>query len=132
MIELDTSFLIDYFKGVEETKHLVESEDDVAITAITYHEIKTGLKRKKVKKEETFFRRFFSRIPVLDFDIKAAEESSSIAAKLLAIGREINVLDILIAGIAIANGAERIITADEDFLEIEKVSDLEVVLYSSV
>jgi len=129
MIVLDTSFLIDYFKGVEETKRLVESNDDVAITTITYHEIKTGLKRKKVKKEELFFRRFFSRVPILDFDTRAAEESSSIAAKLLAVGREINVLDIMIAGIAVANGAEKIITADEDFLEIEKVSDLEVVLY---
>ncbi|AEA46438.1 PIN domain-containing protein [Archaeoglobus veneficus] len=129
MIVLDTSFLIDYFKGVEETKHLVKSNDNVAITTVTYHEIKTGLKRKKMKKEEMLFRRFFSRIPILDFDIRAAEESSSIAAKLLAIGLDINVLDVLIAGIAIANGAEKILTADRNFLEIEKVSDLEVVLY---
>jgi len=108
---------------------LIKNNDDVAITTITYHEIKTCLKKKKVKNEDKFFRRFFSEIRILDFDVRAAEESSNIAAKLLAIGREINVLNILIAGIAIANGAEKIITSDEDFLEIEKVSDLEVVVY---
>ena len=129
MIVLDTSFLIDYFRGVEATYDLVSEDDDVAVTAITYHEILTGLKRKRSKKEEKFFKRFFSEVKILPFDVKAAEESSSIAARLMAIGREVNALDILIAGIAIANGADKIITSDEDFKEIAKVSDLDVVLY---
>jgi len=131
MIVLDTSFLIDYFRGIEVTYDMVNEEDEVAITTITYHEILTGLKRKKSKKEEKFFKRFFSEVKVLPFDIKAAEESSSIAAKLVAVGREVNALDILIAGIAVANGAEKIITRDPDFEEIAKVSDIEAVLYRS-
>jgi len=129
MIVLDTSFLIDYFRGVKATYDLVDEEDDVAITTITYHEILAGLKRKRSKREEKFFKRFFSEVKILPFDVKAAEESSSIAAKLIAIGREVNALDILIAGIAIANGANKIITRDPDFEEIAKVSDIEVVLY---
>jgi len=40
--------------------------------------------------------------------VKAAEGSSNIAAKLSAIGREVNALDVLIAGIAVANGIEKI------------------------
>ena len=131
MIVLDTSFLIDYFRGIEVTYDMVNEEDEVAITTITYHEILTGLRRKKSKKEEKFFKRFFSEVKVLPFDIKAAEESSSIAAKLVAVGREVNALDILIAGIAVANGAEKIITRDPDFEEIAKVSDIEAVLYRS-
>ncbi len=131
MIVLDTSFLIDYFRGIEVTYDMVNEEDEVAITTITYHEILTGLKRKKSKKEEKFFKRFFSEVKVLPFDIKAAEESSSIAAKLIAVGREVNALDILIAGIAVANGAEKIITRDPDFEEVAKVSDIEAVLYRS-
>ncbi len=130
MIVLDTSFVIDYFRGVSTTYDLVSDEDEVAITTITYHEIMTGLKRKRSKREEKIFKRFFSEIKILPFDVKAAEESSSIAAKLMAIGREVNALDILIAGIAIANGADKIITRDSDFEEIAKVSDIEVVLYS--
>jgi len=129
MIVLDTSFVIDYFRGVEATYGLVNEDDDVVTTAITYHEITTGLKRKRSKREEKFFKRFFSEVKVLPFDVRAAEESSSIAARLMAIGIEINALDILIAGIAIANGADKIITRDPDFKEIAKVSDIEVLLY---
>ena len=129
MIVLDTSFLIDYLRGVEATYDLTDEENEVAITTITYHEIMVGLKRKRSKKEEKFFRRLFSEVKILPFDTKAAEESSSIAARLMAIGEEINALDILIAGIAIANGADRIITRDTDFKEVAKISDIDVVLY---
>ena len=128
MIVLDTSFLIDYFRGVKVTCSLVD-EEDIAITTITYHEILTGLKRKRSKREEKFFKRFFSEIRMLPFDVRAAEESSSIAARLTAMGKEVNALDILITGIAIANGADKIITRDSDFETIAKVSDIEVVLY---
>ncbi len=129
MIVLDTSFLIDYFRGVKATHDLVDEEDDIAVTTITYHEILTGLKRKKSKKEEKFFKRFFSEVKILPFDVNAAEESSNIAARLMAMGKVVNALDILIAGIAIANGADKIITRDSDFEEIAKVSDIEIVLY---
>lgn len=129
MIVLDTSFLIDYLRGVEATYDLTDEENEVAITTVTYHEIMVGLKRKRSKKEEKFFKRLFSEVKILPFDIKAAEESSSIAARLMAIGKEINALDILIAGIAIANGADRIITRDTDFKEVAKISDIDIVLY---
>jgi len=129
MIVLDTSFLIDYFRGVKATYDLVDEGDDIAVTTITYHEILTGLKRKKSKKEEKFFKRFFSEVKILPFDVNAAEESSNIAARLMAMGKVVNALDILIAGIAIANGADKIITRDSDFEEIAKVSDIEIVLY---
>jgi len=129
MMVLDTSFLIDYLRGVRATYDLVDEENDVVITTVTYHEIMVGLKRRKSKKEEKFFKRLFSEVKILQFDVKAAEESSSIAARLMAIGREVNALDILIAGIAIANGADKIITRDPDFEEIAKVSDVDIVLY---
>ncbi len=129
MIVFDTSFLIDYLRGVEATYDLTDEENEIAITTATYHEIMVGLKRKRSKKEEKFFRRLFSEVKILPFDTKAAEESSSIAARLMAIGKEINALDILIAGIAIANGSDRIITRDTDFKEVAKISDIDVVLY---
>ncbi|MDW8014192.1 MAG: type II toxin-antitoxin system VapC family toxin [Archaeoglobaceae archaeon] len=128
MIVLDTSFLIDYFRGLDVTRKLISKEDEFATTAITYYEIFAGVRRKK-SAEEKFFRRFFSEIKILLFDVKSADEASNIAAKLFAIGKEVNALDILIAGIAVANGAEKILTRDRDFLEIAKVSDLEVVFY---
>ncbi len=128
MIILDTTFLIDYFRGKEITREIIKGEE-TATTVVSYHEIMTGIKIRKAKKEERFFKKFFSGIHLLSYDRKAAEESSSIAAKLRAIGSNVNDMDLLIAGIAIANGAEKIVTRDRDFLEIEKVTDLEVIIY---
>ena len=45
---------------------------------------------------------------------------------LLRIGQPVNALDVLIAGTAVANGAETVLSSDADFLKIAKVSDLKV------
>jgi len=50
-------------------------------------------------------------------------------ADLLTMGRPVNTLDVLIAGIAITNGAEKIATRDKDFMEISEVSLLETLFY---
>jgi len=127
MILLDTGFLIDFFKGEERTQSIVGR--DVATTVLPYHEIFTGLKHRNAEKEAKFFKDFFSKIRMYDFDLAAAEASSEIMAKLLSSGRVVNALDVLIAGIAIANHAEQVATTDADFLELTKVVDLE--LYTS-
>ena len=57
MIVLDTSFLIDFFKGKNMPLDIINS--DVATTVITFHEIISGVKHKKAKNEEKFFRGFF-------------------------------------------------------------------------
>ncbi len=50
-------------------------------------------------------------------------------AKLLSQGKIVNTLDVLIAGIAITNGADKIVSRDKDFIEISKVTGLEVEIY---
>ena len=127
MIILDTSYLIDIFKGKEGILDLIDS--DIATTTINYHEIMAGIKHKKAKREEQYFKRFFSKIDVLSYDIRAAEKSSEIYAHMLNLGKQINALDILIAAIAIENGAEKILTSDKDFIEISKISDLKTIMY---
>ncbi len=129
MIVLDTSFIIDYVKGLDKTRDLIHGKYYVVTTVISYHEIMAGVKIAKAKREEKIFRKFFSELKILNFDLKSAEVSSEIASKLSAIGRSVNVMDVLIAGIAISNGADAIVTADKDFLEIAKVSDLDVIIY---
>ena len=127
MIVLDTSTLIDFFRGVEKTREFMD--EDVATTVISYYEILSGVKHRKARKEEQFFRRFFSEIDVLDFDRKAAEEASDIMGRLLGLGTPVNSTDVLIAGIAIVNGAEKIVSKDRDFISIGKVSELDVLVY---
>ncbi len=126
-ILLDTSFLIDYFKGKNKTSEIVYS--DTTTTVINYHEILSGVKHRKAKKEEAFFRRFFTEIEVLDFDLKSAEKSSEIMARLLREGKIVNSLDVLISGVALANGIEKIASADKDFDEIAKITGLEILKY---
>ena len=138
MIVLDTAYLIDFFIGKKETLGAFEIKEideldialdfdsDIATTVVTFHEIMSGVKHKKVKKEERFFRRFFSDTPVLDFDLKSAEKSSEIMADLFTIGKPVNALDVLIAGIAVTNGADKIASTDKRFDEISKVTGLEI------
>jgi predicted nucleic acid-binding protein len=128
MIVLDTSVIIDYFKGKNKSFDIVGTSDAVT-TVITYHEILSGIKHKKARKEEMLLRRFFSDIKILDFDIRASEESSEVMARLLSIGITVNTLDVLIAGIAIRNGADKIVSRDLDFVEIAKVTGLEIEVY---
>ena len=127
MIILDTSFLIDLFRGKEGLLNYID--DEVATTVINYHEILSGIKHKKAKKEERFFRHFFSKISILPYTQLTAEHSSSLSATLSNIGSKINALDVLIAAIAIENGAEKIISKDKDFLEIAKIGDIQSIIY---
>jgi hypothetical protein len=127
LIVLDTSALIDLFRGGEEIQKALGG--DVASTAVNYHEIFTGIKHHKAKAEERFFRRFFSDIKILDLNLIAAERSSEIAGRLLAFGTIVNSVDVLIAGIAVANGAETLITRDRDFESIAKVTELNMKVY---
>jgi tRNA(fMet)-specific endonuclease VapC len=127
LIVLDTSALIDLFRGGEAIRKVLG--DDIASTAVNYHEIFAGIKHKKAKSEERFFRRFFSDIRILDFNLAASERSSEIAARLLNLGIPVNSMDVLIAGIAVANGARVLITKDRDFESIAKVTDLAINIY---
>ncbi|WP_440955828.1 type II toxin-antitoxin system VapC family toxin [Methanosarcina sp. Mfa9] len=127
MIVLDTSTLIDFFRGVEKTREFMD--EDVTTTSVSYYEILSGVKHRKARKEEQFFRRFFSEIEVLDFDLRAAEEASDIMGRLLGLGTPVNSADVLIAGIAVVNGAEKIVSRDRDFISIGKVSELDVLIY---
>ena len=127
MIILDTSALIDLFRGGNEIRKIVDG--DVASTAISYHEIYVGIKRNKAKAEERFFTRFFSETKILNMDRDSAEKSSDIMGRLLALGISVNAFDVLIAGIAVANGAKTLITRDRDFESIAKVIELNIVVY---
>jgi hypothetical protein len=66
------------------------------------------------------------KAPVLTLDQAASEESARIMSALLKIGRPINVLDVLIAGIAAVNNAELLIGSDTDFNAIAKVTSLRI------
>ncbi len=56
----------------------------------------------------------------------APEEAAKIMGGLMRIGQPVNALDVLIAGTAVANGAERLLSSDRDYEKMSKVSDLKL------
>jgi predicted nucleic acid-binding protein len=127
MIVLDPSALIDLFRESDQIRDFVA--EDAAATMISCYEIFAGVNHRKARREEQFFRRFFSEMKILDFDMRAAEKAGEIMAHLLTQGNPVNTLDVLIAGTAITNGAERLISRDRDFEKISRVSELAVLIY---
>ncbi len=70
---------------------------------------------------------FFDNIGIIDFTLDDARKSSEIKALLRTKGKEVNVLDILIAASAYRLELT-IITKDHDFQTISNCMDLEVIL----
>ena len=71
MIILDTSAVIDLFRGRGALRETLDSEH--AISVITVYEVQIGVKHRQAKAEGNIFRQFFRETKVLDFDWNAAE-----------------------------------------------------------
>jgi len=130
MIVFDTSAAIDFLRGGAETKSLIESieetGDSAGLTTISLFELLSPIEHRRLLKEETTMRAFIRRTSVLALDSNSATEASKIMGNLLRLGTPINPLDVLISGIAVANGAEKIVTSDHDFEKISKIASFKV------
>ncbi|MBN1322724.1 MAG: type II toxin-antitoxin system VapC family toxin [Methanotrichaceae archaeon] len=127
MIVLDTSAPIDLFRGSERIREYLG--EDATTTKISCYEILAGVNHRKARREEQFFRRFFSEMEILDFDILDVEKAGEIMGFLFEEGEPVNALDVLMAGTAIANGAKSIISKDQCTEKISHVSELAVLIY---
>jgi len=130
LIVFDTSAVVDFLRGGSETKSLVESlersGDAVAVTTVSLFELLTPIQHRRLLKEEKAVRTFIRRTVLLGLDSNSATEASKIMGNLLRLGIPINPLDTLISGIAVANGAEEIVTSDRDFEQVAKIVDLKI------
>lgn len=125
---IDTSILIDFFRGVFPARDII-FETLPVISIVSVHEIYTGLKFHQKKAEVAFFSEFFENIEIINFSMLEAEESSSLAAQLRGRGITVNALDLMIAGTAIAHGIKEIASKDSHFYEIEKISGIKIISY---
>jgi len=129
---LDTSAIIDFLRRGEKTGRIVEQaqrdQNRIATTTISLFELLSPIYHKRLWKEEKSIRAFARQALMLGLDFASGEESSKIMGSLLRLGRPVNSLDVLISGIAVANGADTIVTTDRDFQAIQKVANIEVLL----
>lgn len=129
---MDTSAIIDFLRKGEKTKRIIERGrsrgDTVGVTSISLFELLSPIFHRRLLKREKAVRAFARESKFLVLDAAATEEASKIMGALLRIGKPVNALDVLISGIAVANGADEIVTSDKDFQTIEKVANISVTM----
>ena len=130
MIVLDTSAIIDLARGGKETVEAIEAAEkkgrSIATTSVSIFELFTPVFHKNMQKKEKMLKTLIQNMTMLPLSQDAAEESARIMGALLKIGRPVNVLDALIAGIAQSNNAEEVLSRDADYKEIAKISNLKI------
>ncbi len=130
MIAIDTSVAIDFLRGERSSVSKIESAqkltDSIGISSVSLFELLHPLYHRKLDAQEKIVRSFVHQLRLLPLDSDAADEAAKIMGSLLRIGQPVNALDVLIAGTAVANGAERIISKDRDYEKIAKVSNLKL------
>ena len=122
---IDTNILSFFFRNhslvVERFQAYLNDHDKINISIITYYEIVSGLKHRDAQKQLTSFQEFVSYNTVLPLSTSSATISADIYANLRNKGTPIDDIDILIAGIAIANDLIIITNNIRDFGKIENL-----------
>lgn len=130
MIGLDTSAIIDIFKGNKNIKEFLNSnKEPLAATIMSYLELFFGLNHENPKHvtESSYYREFFKNIYNIDLTKDSCEEASKIFWNLKKEGKEIEQFDCVIAALFVTNGINKILTRNSK--HFEKVKQLNVVSY---
>jgi len=135
MIILDTSTCVEYLNGNEKIKNILSKQEDlVHITVITVYEINIGLEHTKRKISEQRYKElykiwteFISSMEIFPLGYKEAEKAAQIYDILESKGQIIDDNDILIAGIMLSNGINKIIT--KNVSHFGKIEDIEPISY---
>jgi tRNA(fMet)-specific endonuclease VapC len=130
LILIDTTVAVDFLRGQRQTVSRIKSiqarRDSIGLSSVSLFEMLHPLLHRKLEQQERAVRSFVHQLSVLALDSEAADESAEIMGSLLRIGHPVNALDVLIAGTAISNGADLVLSNDRDFQDIAKVSDLKI------
>ena len=130
MIGLDTSAIIDIFKGNEKIKSFLENnKEPLAVTIMSYLELFFGLNPKNPKHlaEGKFYAEFFKSLYNIDLTKDSCEEASGIFWELRKEGKTIEQFDCVIAALFLASGINKILTGNPK--HFEKVKQLKVISY---
>lgn len=128
---IDTDILSLYFRGhqnvVENFSRYLTQHDCINFSIITYYEILSGLKHRDANKQIESFLQFVVQNNIVPLTIDAVDISAEKYAQLRKQGTPVDDIDLLIAGIAIANDMELITNNTRHF---SKISGLEITNWS--
>ncbi|HLO88107.1 MAG TPA: type II toxin-antitoxin system VapC family toxin [Nostocaceae cyanobacterium] len=99
----------------------MKEHEKINISIITYYEVVSGLKHRDAQKQLISFEEFVSYNTVVPLTTNSTKISADIYANLRNKGTPIDDIDILIAGIAIANDLIIVTNNVRDFGKIENL-----------
>jgi len=124
---LETSFLIDFLRGKEQAveKYKEMRKAELVTTSIVAWEILRGPKLAGRVKEYKDALKLLEGLTVLPFTLLSSIIAANIEFELRKRGKEVNLVDVLIAAVTIENKS-KLVTKDESYKNIE---DLEIETY---
>jgi len=105
-------------KVVSEFERYLEKYESINFSIITYYEVISGLKYRDARKQLSSFLDFAEYNHVLPLTIEAVTISANIYADLRTRGQLIDDVDIIIAGVALANSLILVTNNEEHFKRI--------------
>jgi len=125
---LDTTFLIDFLRGDKRTLKIAKGNGHLLTTQINMYEVIRGIFLGDNSASDLLkATEMFENIRVLQFDDNAIIKAAEIFADLTKKGRMIADNDCIIAGIALSNNINNIITQNTE--HFKRIKDIKVETY---
>jgi len=131
MMIADTCFLIDFMRGDKGAVELMNSiNEPILITIINYYDLFVRAFRHAGVDSDKYLdyaKEFLENFETLYFDRHSMLESAKIKARLISQGNKIEDSDCMIAGIALKNGINTIITRNKS--HFDRIKGIKIVSY---
>ena len=116
---LETSFIVDFLREKEDAieKYREIKGRKLETTSVVAWEVLRGPKLTGRVKEYKEAVKLFERLNILPFTLTSSRIASEIELDLKEKGRSVNLIDVLIAAVAIENNS-KLVTRDEGYIDI--------------
>lgn len=105
---LDTDIVSFFLRGhpkvVTQVQSYLSHFDSLSFSILTYYEILSGLMHRDAQKQMSFFLAFATECKILPLTERSVTISSELYASLRSAGTPVDDIDLLIAGVALADG----------------------------
>ena len=129
---IDTDILSLFFRNdltvIERFREYLQEHGRMNISILTFYEILSGLKHRDALKQLDMFFKFVKNNTILPLTEKSVAISSDIYAALRKTGNQLDDIDILIAGVAIAHD---LVLVTHNVHHFSRIEDLEVTDWSA-
>jgi predicted nucleic acid-binding protein len=128
MIGLDTTAIIDLFRGDPGMRTFLEKNNEpLATSMMNYLEIHFGIDPQDEREEAQFYEKFFSDTHFLHLTPENCRKASALHWSLRKKGKQIGKFDCCIAACLLEGGVKKILTRNKK--HFDQIEELQVVTY---